>query len=285
MPDNIFMRLTHEQKVEIFYSHGSDQRSQQEGGFLSFGFWLKDVVDYHQAVDALIQHVLAKENPQHKGIILNVACGYGAETLKIYEKIHPEKIIALDITDAHIQFAKQHIDSLGLSGHIQFENMDACKINFPEKTFDYVIGIEGPAHFKTRAQFLQKAFDVLKPSGVLLLTDIIVDREVANHGYYNRFMGRLCSKHWYMPEENWMSIPQLVELLKQIGFHIDKAESLGSKVYPGFSKFNIKWETVRGAIRTRGLRIGLLLTFISWLLGHVHRRKLIDYVFIRAVRP
>lgn len=279
------MKLSHEQKVEQFYSHGSEQRGQQEGGFLSFGFWLKDVVDYHQAVDALVLHVLAKENPLHKGTVLNVACGYGAETLKIYEKMRPEKIIAIDITDAHIQFAKEHIETLGLSEHIHFENMDACKIDYPENSFDYVIGIEGPAHFRTREIFLHKAFEVLKPSGILLLTDIIVDRETTNSGMYNHFMGCLCSKHWYMPEENWMSIPQLVELLKNIGFHIDKAESLGAKVYPGFSRFNLKWETVKNAIRTRGLRIGLLLTFISWLLGHVHRRKLIDYVFIRAVKP
>jgi hypothetical protein len=33
------MRLTHENKVEKFYSHGSDTRGFQDGGYLSFGYW------------------------------------------------------------------------------------------------------------------------------------------------------------------------------------------------------------------------------------------------------
>ncbi|MFA5464146.1 MAG: hypothetical protein WC265_08735, partial [Dysgonamonadaceae bacterium] len=80
------MKLSHENKVEKFYSHGSDKRGFQEGGFLSFGYWIDNIKHYHEAVEALINRMLQFEKPINTGKILNVACGYGAETLKIVEK-------------------------------------------------------------------------------------------------------------------------------------------------------------------------------------------------------
>ncbi len=277
-------KLTHENKVERFYSHGSDFRGTQEGGFLSFGYWTEDTIDYHQAVKDLIDRMLQFEKLLNSGIVLNVACGYGAETLKIYEKIHPDKIYAIDITSAHIEFAKHHIQQLNLSDKIHFEKMDACKLRFKPNSFDYVIGIEGPAHFNTLELFLRKAYEVLKSGGVLLLSDIIVDDVLTLNGFYNRFIGKLCAKYWYMPEENWMSIEELKTLMETIGYKIDIVKSMGNNVYPGFSKFNLKWESLKNALRIRGFRIGLALSFISWLLGYVHRRNMIDYVFIRAIK-
>lgn len=73
------MKLTHENKVEKFYSHGSDTRGFQESGYLSFGYWTEETIDYHQAVEALINRLLKFEKPLNQGVILNVACGYGAE--------------------------------------------------------------------------------------------------------------------------------------------------------------------------------------------------------------
>jgi len=278
------MELTHENKVERFYSHGSDKRRFQEGGYLSFGYWTDEIIDYHQAAEALINHILRFEKPLNSGMILNVACGYGSETLKIYEKICPEKIIGIDITESHIEYAKLQISSLNLSDRIHFKKMDACKLSFPQDSFDYVIGIEGPAHFNTREVFLKKAYEVLKPNGILLLSDILVDNTGAEKKLYNRIIGNFCAKFWYMPKANRMSVEEIKVLLNEIGFVIDNIESAGKKVYPGFSLYNLKLKSIRNAIRTRGIRIGLGLTLISWLLGYVYRRKMIDYVFLRAIK-
>jgi len=87
-----------------------------------------------------------------------------------------------------------------------------------------------------------------------------------------------------MPKDNWMSIEEMKVILNKTGFMIDTTESAGRDVYPGFSHYNLKPESVRNAIRTRGIKIGLALTFISWLLGYVYRRGMIDYVFLRAIK-
>jgi ubiquinone/menaquinone biosynthesis C-methylase UbiE len=282
------MKLTHENKVEKFYSHGSDTRGFQEGGYLSFGYWTEETIDYHQAADALINRLLKFEKPLNQGVILNVACGYGAETIKIYEKIRPDKIIAIDITNSHVEFAQRRINSLNLSDRIHFEKIDACNINFQPDSFIYVIAVEGPAHFNTREVFLRKAYEALKPGGILLLSDIVADNlktKKSLYSLYNKIIANLCAWRWHMPKANWMTAEEIKTLLKEIGFTIDKAESIGANVYPGFSRFNLKWKSIKNAIYTRGLRIGLLLTFISWLLGYVYKRTMIDYVFIKAIKP
>lgn len=278
------MKLTHEDRVENFYSHGAKDRCLQDGGFLSFGHWENGSETYHQAVESLIKYILRFEKPMHSGSILNVACGYGAETMKIYETICPNTIYAIDITESHIEFAKQTAAANNVSSQIIFEKMDACKLQFGDKTFDYVIAIEGPAHFNTREIFLQNAYQVLNPNGVLLLADIIVNRQVTSSSLYKRFISSLCAKYWYMPKENWMSIEELQLTLESIGFRIDTIESIGGKVYPGFAKFNLLRSSIKNAIRIRGLRIGIGLTFLSWLLGYTYKHHMIDYVFVRAVK-
>lgn len=278
------MRLSHEEKVERFYSHGTDIRSRQEGGFLSFGYWDDDTLDYEEAVLNLLERILANEKPLGNGSILNAACGYGAETFKIYEKLLPEKIIAIDITEPHINYARSVADKHNLSDRIHFEKMDACSIPYESGSFDYIIAIEGPAHFNTRERFLRKVYEVLKPGGVLLLSDIIVDNRVIYRNWLNRRIGKFCSKHWCMPEKNWMSIDELKSLLESIGFRRLSVNSIGEHVYPGFSRFNLKWKSFINAVRIRGLRLGIGLTFISWLLGFTYRMGMTDYAIIRAVR-
>jgi len=275
---------THEEKVEKFYRHGSKNRALQEGGYLSFGYWTDNNFDYRQAVESLINHILISEKPINKGTILNVACGYGSETVKIFEKIHPDKIVAIDITDSHIKFAQQKMKEINMSDKIEFEKMDACAMPYKPASFNYVIGIEGPAHFNTRKIFLQKAYEILKDKGVLLLSDIIVNKNSFRRFSFKKMLGDFCAKHWYMPKANWMSTDEILVMLKDIGFKIDSFEIVGDKVFPGFSKFNLKWSSFINAVKTRGIRIGAALTFISWLLGYTFRKKMIDYVFIRAVK-
>jgi len=278
------MRLTHENKVERFYTHGTKLRSVQENGFLSFGYWDENTADYKLAVKNLLGLVLQKEEPLNGGLVLNVACGYGAETFSIYEKLKPDRIIAVDITEAHINCAKSEAERKRLSEKIYFEKMDACSLPYEDGTFNYIIGIEGPAHFNTREKFLRRGFDLLATGGILLMSDIIVDSVASRKNWFYRRLSRFCSKHWFMPENNWMSIDELECLLNDIGYRNIVLQSIGGNVYPGFAKFNTRWTSVINAVKIRGLRIGIALTFISWLLGFTYRIGLTDYVLIKAVK-
>jgi cyclopropane fatty-acyl-phospholipid synthase-like methyltransferase len=278
-------RLTHEEKVERFYSHGAEFRAGQENGILSFGYWTEATADYRQATKDLLTLVLEWERPACRGTVLNVACGNGAETFRIWEALRPERIVAIDLTEAHVAHARNEAARMGLSDRIAFEKADACAFSHPPNRMSYVIGIEGPAHFNTRAVFLKKAYDLLEPNGVLLLTDVIMKGDVANRSLLNRMLAELCTRQWHMPKDNWSNVLDYRSLLTGIGFTVESLESIGQHVFPGFVRFNLRWSSLLNAVRTRGWRIGVGLTFISWLLGVAYRQGLCDYVYVRALKP
>ncbi|HLD48213.1 MAG TPA: methyltransferase domain-containing protein, partial [Desulfobaccales bacterium] len=190
----------------------------------------------------------------------------------------------IDITKAHIQFAQQIAAERKLSDRIKFVKMDACELKFDPESFSYAIAIEGPAHFNSREEFLKQVYLVLEPKGVLLLSDIIVNTKVAQKNLFNRWLSKLCAKHWLMPRENWMTLEEFEKMLKDIGYDCISVRGVGENVYLGFARFNLKLSSIVNAMRIRGPRLGIGLTFISWLLGFLYRRGIIDYTLVRAVK-
>jgi ubiquinone/menaquinone biosynthesis C-methylase UbiE len=275
---------THEEKVEKFFSHGADTRAKQEDGFLSFGYWTIEGQDYRQAAENLLELLLSNETPLNGGIILDVACGYGTETFKILDKLKPDKIIAIDITSAHIEYAKMIALERNVAEKISFEKQDACILPYKSASFTHVIGVEGPSQFNTREQFLKRAYDVLKPNGVLLLADVIIHANAARKSWLNGIIGHILTKQWYIPRPNMMNFERYRKMLVDIGYQVDFIRGIGANVYNGFARFNTKWSSIKNAIAVRGLWIGIGLTFISWLLGIAFKRGLLDYAYIRAVK-
>jgi ubiquinone/menaquinone biosynthesis C-methylase UbiE len=200
------------------------------------------------------------------------------------ECLNPKKIYSIDITDSHIEFAQKRAAELGLSDRVIFNKMDACKTDFPSESFSHVLGIEGPAHFNTREDFFRESYRVLKKGGVLVLTDILSNTENFIHSRIKLKIAKLCSIHWHQPIENWADANKYRAQLEKAGFKVEILNVIGGMVYPGFSGYNTRIRSICNAIRIRGFFVGLGLTFISWLLGYVYAKKMVDYVYVKAVK-
>ncbi len=273
----------HEDAVEMFYSHGADRRAQEADGFLSFGYWSEGARDYDEATEALLEFFLAEADIRDPELILNVCCGNGAETTRIYERLRPKKIHGIDITAPHIQTCRKRAAELGLSNELVFQQGDACKTGFPDNTFSHVIGIEGPAHFNTREAFFAEAYRVLKPGGMLMLTDSVIQKKP--EGLAEAAVAQLCLRVWHMPRANWVDIHTYRRQLERVGFQVEILRSIGDRVFPGFASYNVRPDAIRDTLRVHGKRVGLGLVFICWLLGHVYSRGLSDYLLVKAFKP
>lgn len=276
------MEKSHEQKVEKFYSHGSKIRANEAGGFLSFGYWDKDTREYYDAAESLVNFFLDEAKIENPEKILNVACGYSAESFRFYEQIKPDQMHCIDITQAHIDFARKKAEEKKLQDKMKFEKKDACRTGYPNEFFSHILGIEGPAHFNTRMDFFRECYRVLKKKGKLMLTDITFDPSKTSGHPWIKKITELGSHHWHMPKENWVSVEKYCEQLRQMGFKVEKCLKIGGKVFPAFARYNTKMKSMLRAIKTRGLPLGIGLSFISWLLGYGYRRGVIDYIFIKA---
>ncbi|HVH42846.1 MAG TPA: methyltransferase domain-containing protein [Labilithrix sp.] len=272
----------HGAAVERFYSHGAERRALEANGFLSFGYWKEDTKDYTEATQNLLELLLEESGIENPDVILNVCCGNGIETARIFERLKPRRIHGIDITRAHIETSRARAAALGLSEQLVFEHGDACRTHFADETFSHVIGIEGIAHFDTREKFFEESRRLLKPGGMLMLTDCILNK--LPPGVADELSSAACSRFWHMPRANWTNIPQYVAQLEKHGFRVEFVRSIGDKVYPGFARFNVRREAIMNNIEVRGLRIGLGLAFICWLVGDVYRRGVSDYVLVKAFK-
>lgn len=272
----------HESGVEKFYSHGSKIRANEAGGFLSFGYWDKNEMEYFDAAERLVKFFLEEGEIKNPENILNVACGYSAESFRFYDYLKPQKMHCIDITQAHIDFAKKKAEERGLQEKLIFEKKDACRTGYPGEYFSHILGIEGPAHFKTRMDFFKECYRVLKKRGQLMLTDITFDPSKTMNRPWIKKITELGSRHWHMPRENWVNVEKYCQQLREVGFKVEKCLRIGNMVFPAFARYNTRMKSMLRAVKTRGLPLGIGLSFISWLLGYGYRHGVIDYIFIKA---
>jgi ubiquinone/menaquinone biosynthesis C-methylase UbiE len=281
----------HEKKVERFYSTGqaianlSEDEDQKENfEFLSFGYWHNYTRTYHEAARNLIEYVISRSEIRKSERILNVTCGYGAETFLYYKMIKPDIIEGIDITKKHVDYANSRAKQLKLDEKVRFHHGDAVKLTFPDNVFSHIIGIEGPVHFSCRNEFFKSAFRVLKSGGELILTDIIGKNEKSKKKKYLIYLTHLIATLWHVPKHNLISSSAYREQLLDANLEIIDFKRIGQNVFPGYSMNGLTLKTIKTRIIQRGFLGAIGVNMISLILGYLYNNGMIDYIFVRAAK-
>jgi len=141
-----------------------------ESDFLNFGYWTDQTPDQRTACENLMDRLLALL-PDHRGTILDVACGKGGSTAYLLNRYPPSQVVGINISQHQLEFARTKAPGC------TFLWMDATELGFTNRAFDNIICVEAAFHFWTRAQFFAEAHRVLKSGGGLALSDILMTEE------------------------------------------------------------------------------------------------------------
>lgn len=114
---------------------------------------------------------LAKHQPQH---ILDVATGTGDFALLQAEKLTPQSITAIDISEGMMAIGKEKVAKKNLQGVISFAKEDCTALSYPTATFDAVTAAFGIRNFQDLEQGLREMCRVLKPDGMLCVLELTV---------------------------------------------------------------------------------------------------------------
>ena len=156
----------------VYESLGEDFFLALAPGWLNLGWWDGEGTEEEaaRAPERLVE-MLADPLPRG-GSILDVANGLGAQDPVIARVVEPRFLAAVNITEFQLRAGRERLAAARARPVLA----DAVRLPFATGAFDGLISVEAAFHFPSRAAFFAEAARVLRPGGILSMSDVTVER-------------------------------------------------------------------------------------------------------------
>ena len=209
----------------VYDSIGPDFFLALAPGWLNLGLWEGDGGDPDEAPIAVRRLVerIAGAVPVG-GDVLDVGNGLAAQDPLIAEVARTRSLTAVNITWSQLEVGRGRLRDAGARGVCA----DACRLPFADGSFDGVISVEAAFHFSSRQRFLDEAFRVLRPDGVLSMSDVPTIRRP--QGIREAIAAAAMLRLWGLRSGTASSPDGIVATAATAGFVDLRSELLGDRV-------------------------------------------------------
>ncbi len=262
----------------VYDSIGPDFFLALAPGWLNLGLWDGDGSDPEEAPVAVRRLVerIAGDLPAG-GDALDVANGLAAQDPVIAEVAHPRSLTAVNITWSQLEAGRGRLRDAGARAVCA----DACLLPFAEGSFDGVISVEAAFHFSSRERFFREALRVLRPGGVLTMSDVPTLRRP--QGPREAVAAAAMLRVWGLRSGAAASPDQIAATAATAGFVDVETQLVGDRVIAPALRF------VRDRLDAVGGREGRSLALAArTMLGQADvlwERGILDYLLLRATKP
>jgi cyclopropane fatty-acyl-phospholipid synthase-like methyltransferase len=262
--------------ARVYESIGSEFFLALAPGWLNLGLWEGPGTE-DEAEDACrrLVRTLALALPAG-GTIVDVGNGLGTQDPLIAEAARPRRLVAVNITEWQLAAGRERLrqaTAAAVAG-------DAVRLPVADGTVDGVISVEAAFHFGSRRAFFRECYRVLRPGGVLSMSDISIQRwpvtpaEVLSGLTQLRLFG--------LRRTVAMTAEQIASVARAAGLAEVEVTSCGHRVIAPAVRLTAERLASPRAAPAGQQAIGRLLLR---QVGLLWRRGIIDYVLLRAVRP
>jgi SAM-dependent methyltransferase len=260
----------------VYDSIGPDFLLALAPGWLNLGLWEGDGrFDEAPAAVRRLVEALATELPRG-GTILDVGNGLGAQDPLISRVTRAESLIAVNIAESQLRQGRDLLREAAAKAVAA----DATRLPIADGRVDGLISVEAAFHFGSRSRFFAEAHRVLRPGGVLSMSDIATER--LPHGPLELLSGLTQLRVWGLRASAAANAGAIVALAKGAGFVDVRSRLVGESVIaPALGFVRRRLESGLDAPRSYVFACRLMLRQVERLWRH----GLIDYLLLRATRP
>ena len=125
--------------------------------------------------DSEVREVL-RVGGRTRGSILELACGTGIVTRELLTSLSANgHLTATDLNQAMIDVARKQMGPLAADLRLHLQPADACKLPFPDASFDVIVCQYGVMFFPDKPRSMREARRVLAPGGRYLFIEVLAE--------------------------------------------------------------------------------------------------------------
>ena len=262
--------------ARVYESIGSDFFLAPAPGWLNLGLWVGPGSE-DEAEDACRRLVttLASALPAG-GVILDAGNGLATQDPLIAEVVRPGRLVAVNITEWQLTAGRERLREAAAAA----VTGDAARLPVADGAFDGVISVEAAFHFRSRKAFFGECYRALRPGGVLSISDICVLRWPLTPA--EMLAGLTQLRVFGLRPSMAMTAGQIAAAARAAGLAEVEVTACGDRVIAPairLAEARLAGTTAAPAGQRAAARLLLRQVNLLW------RRRIIDYLLLRAVRP
>jgi len=262
--------------ARVYESIGSEFFLAVAPGWLNLGLWdgpgSEDEAE--EACRRLVR-TLASALPAG-GVLADVGNGLGTQDPLIAETARPRRLVAMNITEWQLAQGRGRLREAGAAPVAG----DAARMPLASGSVDGIISVEAAFHFRSRKAFFDECYRVLRPGGVLSSSDISVQRWPVTPAEVLAGLTQL--RLFGLRPTMAMTADQIAAAARAAGLAEVEVTPCGDRVIaPALRLTAARLAAPAAAPAGQQTAARLLLRQVDLL----WRRRIIEYLMIRAVRP
>lgn len=238
--------------VGEMYDETSDSLTDMLGGNIHVGYW-EDPNKYETPEatgDRMTREVGNRLSPAQGEHILDIGCGTGKSTAQIATTFDVH-VTGITISKQQVELAHSQYTRKLQTGQVDFLFADAIDMPFEDASFDGAYAIESIVHMLDKRAALAQIAKVLRPSGRLVITDLVADHPTPESPVLARYATVF--------DPPLVSVDDLQNLLRQAGFKVINVTDIRDNIRPTSKLFETKGLSVGGELGQKLLEFASIL--------------------------
>lgn len=142
------------------------------GDHVHLGYWAQGAtLDWRDAQEAMTILHLDALDLKNEQTVIDVGCGIGGSFRLVNARLTGSTLIGVNIDPRQLAICRTHPANSG--NRIEWIQSDAGDIPVGDNSADRILSLEAMFHFPDRQVFLSEAARLLRPSGLLVCSDIL----------------------------------------------------------------------------------------------------------------